>query len=343
MKKESQTEQRKNDHILINLNSDVSSGLTNGLEDYHFLHCALPEFDLKEVDPSLYFFNKHLSYPIIISSMSGGTKEGEMINQRLAINAQSFNIAMGVGSQRVGIENENSMDTFKVRKFAPNILLFANLGAVQLNYSFTIEHCIKLVDAIEADSLILHLNPLQEALMEKGDTNFHGLLNKIEIVCRKLNVPVVVKEVGWGISAKVAKQLKNVGVQAIDVAGAGGTSWSEVEKYRTSQINLIETAGAFKDWGIPTAKCLVQIRKAIPSIALIASGGLKNGVDIAKCIALGANLGGIARQFLLSAADSEDSLNTTTLAIISQIKIAMFAVGAKNLIELGMNKISRVE
>jgi isopentenyl-diphosphate Delta-isomerase len=342
MKTESQTGKRKNDHIFINLNSDVNSALTNGLEKYHFSHCALPELDLKDIDPSITFFKRHLSYPILISSMSGGTKQGENINRRLAIIAQSFNLALGVGSQRAGIENVNSMDTFKVRKFAPKIFLFANLGAVQLNYSYTIEHCKKVVDAIEADALILHLNPLQEALMENGDTNFDGLLKKIETVCKKLPVPVVIKEVGWGISKEVAKQLIGIGVQGIDVAGAGGTSWSEVEKHRLSQINLIETASAFKDWGIPTTECLVQIREAIPSVTLIASGGLRNGVDIAKCIALGANLGGIARQFLLSAAVSEDSLYSTTFAITRQFKIAMFAVGAKNLLELGINKISRV-
>jgi isopentenyl-diphosphate Delta-isomerase len=343
MIKESQTTKRKDDHLFINLNNEVNSNLTNGLENYHFTNCALPELNLEDVDPSTTFLDKYLSYPILISSMSGGTKEGEKINRRLATIAQSFNIAMGVGSQRAGIENGYSMSTFKVRKYAPNILLFANLGAVQLNYSYTLEHCKKVVDSIEADALILHLNPLQEALMENGDTNFRGLLKKIEIISRNLNVPVVVKEVGWGISVEVAQRLNNAGVQIIDVAGAGGTSWSEVEKYRASQAYQIETSNAFKDWGIPTAECLVQIKNDVPSISLIASGGLRNGVDIAKCIALGANLGGIARQFLISAAESEVSLRNFASAITNQFKISMFAVGAKNLIELRKNKIIRIE
>ncbi|MCJ7519247.1 MAG: type 2 isopentenyl-diphosphate Delta-isomerase [Anaerolineaceae bacterium] len=343
MNKVPQIEQRKKDHIAINLNKDINSDLTNGLEKYQLLHCALPELDLVDVDASSTFFNKLLSYPVLISSMTGGTKESEKINRNLAHNAQSFHLAMGVGSQRAGLENDASMQTFKVRQYAPDILLFANLGAVQLNYSYTIEHCKKIVDAVEADALILHLNPLQESIMEDGNTNFSGLLAKIELVCKKLPVPVVVKEVGWGISGEVAKQLANAGVQAIDVAGAGGTSWSEVEKHRTSKAFLRETAGAFKDWGIPTAECIIQTRQALPSIPLIASGGLRNGVDIAKCIALGANMGGMARQFLASAADSEDTLHTTTLAITRQFRIAMFGVGARNLNELRINKISRIK
>ena len=196
MNKGPQTEQRKKDHILINLKKEVNSALTNGLEKYQFLHCALPELDLADVDTASTFFNKPFSFPILISSMTGGTREAEKINRNLAVIAQSFKLGMGVGSQRAGLENDVSMQTFKVRQYAPDILLFANLGAVQLNFSYTIEHCKRLVDAIEADALILHLNPLQEALMENGDTNFSGLLDKIEGVCRELPVPVVVKEVG---------------------------------------------------------------------------------------------------------------------------------------------------
>jgi isopentenyl-diphosphate delta-isomerase len=343
MSNDLQTLKRKRDHILINLRKDVNSSLSTGFEKYQFIHCALPEINLADIDTSSTFFHKTLNFPVLISSMTGGTKEAEKINRNLAIIAQIYNFGMGVGSQRAGLENEDTMQTFKVRQYAPDILLFANLGAVQLNNSYTVEHCKKLVDAIEADALILHLNPLQEALMENGDTNFSNLLEKIEIVCRKLPVPVVVKEVGWGISVEVAKKLVNIGVQSIDVAGAGGTSWSEVEKYRNYHLHLKEIAGAFKDWGIPTAECIVQIRKALASTPLIASGGLRNGVDIAKCIALGANLGGMAHQFLTSAADSEDSLNKTCLAITQQIKIAMFGVGARNLDELKMNKIARVE
>ena len=336
-------EQRKKDHIAINLNQDVNSAITSGLEKYHLLHCALPELDLAEVDASSIFFEKKLAYPILISSMTGGTKEAESINRNLAVCAQFFKFSMGIGSQRAGLENDASMKSFKVRQYAPDILLFANLGAVQLNYSYTIEHCKKVVDAIGADALILHLNPLQEALMEDGDTNFRGLLNKIESVVKNIPVPVVIKEVGWGISVEVAMKLVNIGVRGLDVAGAGGTSWSEVEKHRTSSETLKEIASAFKDWGIPTADSIVNIRQEFRDLPLIASGGLKNGIDIAKCIALGANLGGMARQFLLPAAESEEALLNAAHIITKQFSIAMFSVGAKNVADLKSNKIVRMD
>ena len=242
----------------------------------------------------------------------------------------------------MGIENVASMQSFKVRHYAPDILLFANLGAVQLNYSYSVEHCKRVVDAIEADALILHLNPLQEALMSEGNTNFKDLLKKIEVVVKKIPVPVVIKEVGWGISVEVAKKLINIGISGLDVAGAGGTSWSEVEKYRASSVKIKEIAAAFKDWGIPTADSIVNIRRMYKDFPLIASGGLKNGIDIAKCIALGANLGGMARQFLLPAAESEEAVLMAANVITTQFSIAMFAVGAKNVAELQSNKILRM-
>lgn len=336
-------EHRKRDHIKINLNQEVNSSITTGLEKYSFLHCALPELDLANIDTSTLFFGKKLAFPILISSMTGGTEEAERINRNLAICAQSYGLSMGIGSQRAGLENDASMQSFKVRQYAPDILLFANLGAVQLNYSYTVEHCKKVVDAISADALILHLNPLQEALMEEGDTNFKGLLNKIEGVVKNIPVPIVIKEVGWGISVEVARKLINIGVRGLDVAGAGGTSWSEVEKHRTSSENLKEIAGAFKDWGIPTADSIVNIRQEFKKIPLIASGGLKNGNDIAKSIALGANLGGMARQFLLPAAESEKALLNAALIITKQFSIAMFSVGANNIAAMQSNKIVRMD
>lgn len=335
-------EQRKKDHIAINLNQEVNSAITSGLEKFRLLHCALPELNLVEVNTSSVFFEKKLAFPILISSMTGGTDEAERINRNLAVCAQSLKFSMGIGSQRVGLENGVFMKSFKVRQYAPDILLFANLGAVQLNYSYTVEHCKRVVDAVGADALILHLNPLQEALMDDGDTNFEGLLKKIEDVVKKISVPVVIKEVGWGISVEVAMKLINIGIRGLDVAGAGGTSWSEVEKHRVSTENSREIAGSFKDWGIPTAESIVNIRQTFKDFPLIASGGLKNGIDIAKCIALGANLGGMARQFLLPAAESEKALFDAANIITKQFSIAMFAVGAKDISELSLNKIFRI-
>lgn len=333
---------RKFDHIRINLEEDVRSGITTGLENYRFRHCALPEIDLGKIDTSVEFLGKTIALPFLISSMTGGTEDAYRINQNLAMNAGKFNLAMGVGSQRAGLEDQSTMQTFKVRDFAPNIFLLANLGAVQLNYGFSIEHCQEAIDAIGADALVLHLNPLQEALMEDGDTNFSGLLGKIERVCRKLEAPVIVKEVGWGISVEVARHLIDAGVKAIDVAGAGGTSWSEVEKHRMKSNLRREIASAFKDWGIPTAVCIEEIHKFIPEIPLIASGGLKNGIDIAKCVSLGACMGGMARQFLLAAAESAEALEKRITGYQRQFIVAMFAVGALNISELQENKISRV-
>ena len=343
MSKNTSIQRRKDDHLDINLTKNVKSMIGTSLEKYVFVHHALPDMDLEFVDPSSSFFGRSLSYPLLISSMTGGTSKSSDINRVLASIAQEFRIAMGVGSQRIGLEQPDSMNYFKVRDTAPDILLFANLGAVQLNYSYTEEHCKRAIDAIEADALILHLNPLQEAVMGDGDTNFFGLLKKIEKVCKNLTVPVVVKEVGWGINTLTAKQLVEVGVQAIDVAGAGGTSWSQVEKYRTDKNLNKMIAEAFQDWGIPTAEALVDLQKAFPAIPVIASGGLKNGVDVAKCIALGAKLAGFAGSFIRAAANSIDELHNYALVITQQFKIAMFCVGAKNLSELDQSKIRKVE
>lgn len=342
MKQPLAVSQRKSDHIRINLEQNVQSGVSSGFEDYRLIHSALPETDRALVDPSAEFFGKTLSFPFLISSMTGGTEAARQMNKNLAKGAHKFNLAMGVGSQRAGLEDPSSMETFKVRDIAPDVLLFANLGAVQLNYSYTIEHCRRVVDAIEADGLILHLNPLQEALMDNGDTNFSGLARKIEGVCKALNIPVIVKEVGWGISVETARALAEAGVSAIDVAGAGGTSWSEVEKNRLQSSVRQEVAAAFKNWGLPTAECVVRIHAAIPDMPLIASGGLKDGLDIAKSIALGASLAGMAGPLLRAAAESEDALFKRLEVYKNQFEIAMFAVGAKGLDDLQHGKIERI-
>lgn len=330
---------RKSDHIRINLDQDVASALTTGLEHFHFIHQALPEINLDDVDLSQTLFHRHLRAPVLISSMTGGTAEAARINQILATSAQAAGVAMGLGSQRAAIEHTELAATFQVRRFAPDILLFANLGAVQLNYQYTIEHCKRVVEMIEADALILHLNPLQEALQAEGDTKFAGLIDQIETVCRQLPVPVVVKEVGWGISVQCARMLASAGVTAIDVAGAGGTSWSQVEMYRTQDEFQARVAAAFRNWGIPTSDALIQIHQAIPGTLLFASGGLRDGVDIAKCIALGASLGGMAGPFLKAAAQSEELTLKTIDEIIKEIQICMFAAGAANLEQLSLTPL----
>jgi isopentenyl-diphosphate Delta-isomerase len=333
---------RKADHIRINLEEDVRSSLTTGLEDYRFIHEALPELDLDAVDLSQVLFGKTARIPVLISSMTGGTPEAGQINQILAEAAQNTGAAMGVGSQRAALEDPDAAETFRVRKFAPDILLFANLGAVQLNYGYQIDHCRRAVDMIEADALILHLNPLQEAVQPEGDTRFSGLAKKIEAVCRSLPVPVIAKEVGWGISEKTARLLAETGVAAIDVAGAGGTSWSQVEKFRIQNPGLARVASAFRDWGIPTAESIEMVRRAAPGLPIFASGGLRSGVDIAKCIALGACLGGMAGVFLKAAARSLEDTQQTISEVRREIQICMFAAGAADLNKLKQTRLIHI-
>jgi isopentenyl-diphosphate delta-isomerase len=332
MKKVAPIHQRKADHIRINLEQDVRSGLTTGLERYRFVHEALPELDLAAVDLTVSLFGKKLAAPILVSSMTGGTEEAGEINRRLAEAAQECGVAMGVGSQRAALEDPKQIPTFAVtRKVAPDILLFANLGAVQLNFGCTIEHCRRAVDMLQADALILHLNPLQEAVQAGGNTNFSGLAKNIEGISKKLEVPVIVKEVGWGISERTAKILADCGVSAIDVAGAGGTSWSQVEMHRAPDEFTRQLAGTFVDWGIPTADSILNVKKAAPGMIIFASGGLKDGLDIAKCIALGATLGGMAGQFLKAASVSIEKVVEMLKLTKRQIEVTMFAAGVKNL------------
>jgi len=323
------------EHLRISLEEDVRfRSLTTGLERYHFVHQALPEINRDDIDLSSTLLEKTLSAPLIISSMTGGTEEAETINKNLALAAQTHGLGMGVGSQRAALEEPNLAHTYQVRDVAPDILLLANLGAVQLNYGYSVEHCQRAVDMIEADGLILHLNPLQEALQPEGNTNFSGLLAKIEAVCRGLSVPVIVKEVGWGISEEVARRLMNVGVAAIDVAGAGGTSWSEVEMYRVDSETLRRIAAAFADWGIPTAESIQMVRQGAPGVTLIASGGIRTGVEAAKAIALGADAVGMASPFLKPATISAEAVSERIQEILQELRTAMFCVGTRNLQEL---------
>lgn len=327
---ENNNEQRKADHIRINLEEDVSfRKLTNGLDDFFFMHEALPELNIEEIDTSTSLFGKKLRTPLLISSMTGGTAEAHQINRVLAEGAQEAGIAMGLGSMRAAIEDKSLAYTYDVRDLAPDILLFANLGAVQLNYGYGLDECRRVVDMIEADALILHFNALQEAVQPEGDGNFAELLPKIENICSNLGVPVIAKEVGWGFSKRAAGQLAAAGVAAIDVAGAGGTSWSQVEMHRAPTARHARVAGAFVDWGIPTAVSIRYCRQAAPALPVIASGGMRDGIDVAKCIALGASLVGFAGAFL-QAADNSGVAGVIDMAetVTEELRVAMFAAAA---------------
>ncbi|RLC90610.1 MAG: type 2 isopentenyl-diphosphate Delta-isomerase [Chloroflexi bacterium] len=323
---------RKDDHLRINLEEDVSfQGLTTGLEHYHFTHQALPELNLTDVRTDTTFLGKRFSYPLLIASMTGGSPDAAHINRRLAEVAQEFGIGMGLGSLRVALEHPETAWTFQVREYAPDILLLANLGAVQLNYGYGPEECRRAVEMTGADGLFLHLNPLQEALQPEGDTNFAGLVRRIEAVCRVLEVPVIVKEVGWGLSAQAARWLVEAGVAALDVAGAGGTSWSQVEMHRSRDAVQREVAASFRAWGIPTAEAVQQARRVAPELPLIASGGLRDGLEIAKTLALGADVASLAGPLLRAAVASLESLRERVEIITRQLRIAMFAAGAEDI------------
>jgi isopentenyl-diphosphate delta-isomerase len=343
MPKVTQIGTRKSDHIRINLEENVASGLTTGLEHYHFIHRAVPELDLDQIHMDQVLFGRHLRAPLLISSMTGGTAEAAKINWVLAAAAQETGIAMGLGSQRAAIEHQDLAPTFQVRKASPDILLFANLGAVQLNYGYGLDECRRAVEMVEADALILHFNALQEAVQPEGDTRWSGLLDKIEAVCRALTVPVIAKEVGWGFSEQDVVCLKNSGVAAIDVAGAGGTSWSQVEMYRAESVSQKRLAAAFVDWGIPTSQAILNVCRAAPEMKIFASGGLRTGVDIAKCIALGASLGGMASPFLKAAVHSVEDTIQTISEIQREIQVCMFAAGAGDLHQLSELSLANSE
>ena len=330
---------RKADHVRINLEQDVAGkGPGSGFDEYRFLNCALPGIDLDEVDTTAELFGRKLAAPLLISCMTGGTQEARQINQTLAAVAQKHRFAMGLGSARALLEEPGLLDTFAVRAEAPDVLLLANLGAVQLNKGYGVDDCRRLLDMLHADALVLHLNAIQEAVQPAGDTGFRGLLEKIEIVCKRLNAPVIVKEVGWGIAADTVRDLFDAGVSAVDLAGAGGTSWSEVEKHRIEEPWRARVAGSFEEWGIPTAECLQAVRAAEPDGVLIASGGIRNGIDAVKAIALGADAVGIAGPFLRAAAAGPEAADDLARELREVLRIAMFALGERTIAELRETK-----
>jgi isopentenyl-diphosphate Delta-isomerase len=323
------TAQRKAEHIRINLEENVAAkDVSAGWDRYRLAHCALPELDLTAVDLSTSFLGRGLSAPILISSMTGGTEQAALINRRLARAAQATGCAMGLGSIRAAIEDPGVAESFSVRQAAPDVMLLANLGAVQLNYGYDVKQCLRAVELVDAQALVLHLNALQEAVQPGGNTNFAGLLKRIEKVCRHLPVPVIVKEVGWGIAGDLARKLEEAGVAAVDVAGAGGTSWSEVEKHRAPTEQRAMIAAAFADWGIPTADCVISCRAACPELPLIASGGVRNGVDMAKAMVLGADVLGVAGPLLRAAAASDEGALVALEILREELRIAMFVIGA---------------
>jgi isopentenyl-diphosphate delta-isomerase len=321
------TESRKKDHVELVLKKKAQYGKTTGFENIEFIHNALPEISLEEIDLSVDFLGKKLSYPIIITAMTGGYKDAKRINRDIAQAAQEHGLAFGVGSQRAMIEDPALAGTFRVRDVAPDIPLLANIGAFQLK-RYSSEQIEALVSSIEADALAVHLNPLQEVVQPEGDTDFSGVLDAIRRTCDSLDAPVLVKETGAGITQTVAEELRDAGVAYLDVAGAGGTSWSKVEYLRSGPVP------GFENWGIPTAECVILCRGVLP---LIASGGIRDGVDAAKAIALGAELAGAAFPFL--DAWRNKRLDEYIRTFKEQMRISAFLTGSKSHAQLRHTKL----
>ena len=320
---------RKAEHLELALQDHVQVR-RNFFQDYYFEHRALPELDLDAVDTSVTFLGKKLEAPLLISCMTGGTGEAERVNQNLAAAAEQAQIALGVGSQRKALEDPEQARTFQVREAAPSVPLLGNLGAVQFNYGYGLDECEAAVGMIDADALALHLNPLQEAIQPEGDRDFSDLLPKIQHVAENLSVPVIAKEIGCGISGAMAQALVDHGVNIIDTAGLGGTSWARIEAQRADDVELGEL---FADWGIPTPESIQQVR-AVPGTTVIGSGGVRNGIDVAKAIALGADLVGMASPFLKVAVESEEAVRAKIRKTVRELKITMFCIGVQSIQEL---------
>lgn len=315
---------RKDNHIAVCLKKNVQSESTNGFEKYRLVHNALPERNFEDIKTETVFLNQKIAAPILISSITGGTESGNRINRSLLEAANTLNIPFAMGSMRILLEEDSHGICDNPRKYAPSIPVLANIGAVQFNYGFSRDQCLRAIELIEANALILHLNPLQEVLQSSKNTNFSGLLKKIDHLCSNFPVPIIVKEVGWGISDVVAKNLIDAGVQIIDVAGAGGTSWAKVEAEISGTETAEQLASPFFSWGIPTAQCIEQIHARFPNISLIASGGITHGVDIWKALLLGAKMIGIAGPLLAPANEGPQAVVSFLEILVQQLRIAKF-------------------
>jgi isopentenyl-diphosphate delta-isomerase len=330
-------ETRKQRHIRVSLDKKVEAEITTGFEDVNLVHKAVPEIDLNEVDTSTVLFGKKLSAPLIISAITGGTEKAKQINETLASVAEKVGIGIGVGSQRIAIQQPETIHTFSiVREKAPTTFVMGNIGCPQLSLGLEVEQAQTCIDVIQADALAIHMNATQEAVQVKGDTNYRNILSKVKELSSALQTPIVMKETGCGISFEDANKLEKAGASGFEISGLGGTSWAAVEYHIAKEVKdpMQEYLGkALWNWGIPTASSLYEVRKA-SQLPIIASGGLRSGQDVAKCIAMGANVAGIAKPFLEKAVEGEKPLEEYVNKIIQEFKVIMFLAGTKNVEEL---------
>jgi isopentenyl-diphosphate Delta-isomerase len=320
---------RKLKHVEVCLRYPVEyTTRTTGFEKIDIPYRALPETNLLTVNTSTTFLGKLLSAPLLIGAMTGGAELSATINKNLAIAAETLGVGLMLGSQRIMLEHPEAIASFAVRPFAPTTLVIGNLGVAQLNKGYRLEHLTRAVEMIRADALALHTNPLQEAMQQKGDTNFATLLPKLRQLIPMLTFPVILKEVGHGLSKEVALTVKDVRFAALDVAGAGGTSWAKVEEF----VNYGEVRHPdLAEWGIPTAQALREVHEVMPTTPLIASGGIRTGADIAKALMMGASVVAIARPFLEPATKSPEAVIEKLQDILWQLKVTMHCAGVVNL------------
>lgn len=326
---------RKNQHINICQSQDVeATDRYTGFSDLSFVPKTIPELNWSDLDISCSFLGRKFAAPLLITGMTGGIEKGTEINRRLALAAARFGIPMGVGSQRIAVENAEHAKIFAVKKYAPDLFCIANLGAAQITGPDAVAMCQTAIDMIDANALAIHVNILQEAVQVEGDRSFQGLFDNIQKIAAAVSVPIVVKEVGAGMDVATASRLFSIGVQAIDVGGKGGTSWSYIEGQRSSSATVQEVASAFRDWGIPTAYSLSAVAQAFPGASLTATGGIRDGITVAKAVALGAKMAGIGLPLFRAALESEDGPTRVLESLVQQLKTTMLCTGARTLADL---------
>lgn len=332
---------RKNQHINVVVNKNVEP-IQSSFDNYRLEYSALPGISMDEIDTSTQFFNHNLSFPFLISSMTGGSEFTKKINENIAIACEEVGVGFGLGSMRVIIEKPEAIDSFDVKRFCPTVPMYANVGLVQLNYGFGYDEIQKIIDLVGADGIFFHINHLQEAVQPGGDTDYRNLIEKFEGIIKRINVPIVVKEVGHGIDYRTAIRLNDIGIEWVDVSGLGGTSWSWIEGYRRlneGEVMNQENLGfIFKQEGIPTTECIENL-KGIKNLNLIAGGGIRNGLHISKSIAMGAKLATAAKPFLNAALESSEAVIKELNRFKHEFRVSMYSAGAKNLTELAEKKI----
>lgn len=330
-------EKRKLRHIRVSLEEEVETDIATGFEDIRLIHRALPEINLDEVSTETTFYGKKLAAPLIISAITGGTDEAKEINSVLADVAEEKKIGISVGSQRIAITQPETIPTFSiVREKAPTTFVMGNLGCPQLSLGWGVDEAKKCIDMIKADALALHMNPLQEAVQVDGDTYYHGIYEKITELSEKIKTPLIMKETGAGIAWEDASKMQHAGASGLEISGVGGTSWSAVEYHIAKEVgkkDMEYLGGALWNWGIPTAISVIETTQKT-NLSVISSGGIRTGVEIVKSLALGADMGGMAKPFLEKAVKGQEALSQYVDDIIREIRVAMFLVGARNINDL---------